>query len=347
MEPLLRIVDLHKSFGSLEVLKGIEHRGQEGREAVDHRPERLGQDDAPALRQPLEKPTSGHVYVDGTLIGEKQVNGRFVHLSDRELARERAEIGFVFQRFNLFPHLSALDNVTVAPRRVLGCRAPRPSSGRWPCSRRSAWPTRRTSSRAPVGRPAAAGGDRPRAMQPKLMLFDEATSALDRADRRGAESDARARRGRAHDADRHPRDPVRGRVSDRVIFMDGRQIVEEGPPTRIFKGPRTSGRARSCARSWSAGAPAMLEFWAKFWEWLPEILPVLWTAASDDGQGHDRRAGRGAPARARGRADADLAAAAAPLHRPLYTDVLRGTRRWCGCSSSTSACRISASSSTR
>ena len=72
------------------------------------------------MRQLSGEADPGHVYVDGTLIGEKQVNGRFVHLSDRELARERAEIGFVFQRFNPFPHLSALDNVTVAPRRVLG-----------------------------------------------------------------------------------------------------------------------------------------------------------------------------------------------------------------------------------
>ena len=70
----------------------------------------------------LEKPSAGHVWVDGTLIGEKQVDGRFVHLSDRELARERAEIGFVFQRFNLFGHLTALENVAEAPIRVRGRR---------------------------------------------------------------------------------------------------------------------------------------------------------------------------------------------------------------------------------
>src|ERR671911_827697 len=120
MEPLLRIVDLHKSFGSLEVLKGVSIEVARGQKLSIIGPSGSGKTTLLRCVNYLEKPSSGHVWVDGTLIGEKQAGGRFVHLSDRELARERAEIGFVFQRFNLFPHLSALDNVAVAPRRVLG-----------------------------------------------------------------------------------------------------------------------------------------------------------------------------------------------------------------------------------
>jgi ABC-type histidine transport system ATPase subunit len=124
MDPLLRIVDLHKSFGPLEVLKGISIEVARGEKLSIIGPSGSGKTTLLRCVNYLEKPTSGHVYVDGALIGEKQLNGRFVHLSDRELARERAEIGFVFQRFNLFPHLTALDNVSVAPRRVLGMAKP-------------------------------------------------------------------------------------------------------------------------------------------------------------------------------------------------------------------------------
>jgi polar amino acid transport system ATP-binding protein len=102
MDPLLRIVDLHKSFGNLEVLKGVSIEVTRGEKLSIIGPSGSGKTTLLRCVNYLEKPTSGHVYVDGTLIGEKQVNGKFVHLSDRELARERAEIGFVFQRFNLF-----------------------------------------------------------------------------------------------------------------------------------------------------------------------------------------------------------------------------------------------------
>ena len=120
MKPLLRIVDLHKSFGTLEVLAGISIDVERGEKLSIIGPSGSGKTTLLRCINYLEKPTAGRIYVDDKLIGEKQVNGKFVHLSDRELAKERAEIGFVFQRFNLFPHLTALDNVSVAPRRVLG-----------------------------------------------------------------------------------------------------------------------------------------------------------------------------------------------------------------------------------
>ena len=120
MSPLLRIVDLHKSFGALDVLTGVSIDVEKGEKLSIIGPSGSGKTTLLRCINYLEKPTAGHIYVDDKLIGEKQTNGKFVHLSDRELAKERAEIGFVFQRFNLFPHLTALDNVSVAPRRVLG-----------------------------------------------------------------------------------------------------------------------------------------------------------------------------------------------------------------------------------
>src|SRR5215470_5221586 len=120
MDPLLRIVDLHKRFGETEVLCGIDLEVPRGQRVAIIGPSGSGKTTLLRCINYLEKPSSGHVYIDGKLIGEKQVNGRYVHLTDRELAAERAEIGFVFQRFNLFPHLTALGNVAIAPQKVLG-----------------------------------------------------------------------------------------------------------------------------------------------------------------------------------------------------------------------------------
>ena len=119
-EPLLRIVDLHKRFGALEVLSGIDLEVARGEKVSIIGPSGSGKTTLLRCINYLEKPSSGRIYIDGTLIGERPSNGGYVHLSDRELAKERQEIGFVFQRFNLFPHLTALDNVTIAPRKVLG-----------------------------------------------------------------------------------------------------------------------------------------------------------------------------------------------------------------------------------
>ena len=240
MDPLLRIVDLHKSFGSLEVLKGISIEVARGEKLSIIGPSGSGKTTLLRCVNYLEKPTSGHVYVDGTLIGEKQVNGRFVHLSDRELARERAEIGFVFQRFNLFPHLTALDNVAVAPRRVLGMpkleadgRATAMLEKVGLAHKANEYPERLSG-----GQQQRVAIARALAMQPKLMLFDEATSALDpeligevlRVMRELA-NEGRTMLIVTHEIQ------FAAEVSDRVIFMDGGQIVEEGPPERILRQP--------------------------------------------------------------------------------------------------------------
>jgi polar amino acid transport system ATP-binding protein len=240
MDPLLRIVDLHKSFGALEVLKGVSIEVARGERLSIIGPSGSGKTTLLRCVNYLEKPTSGHVYVDGTLIGERQVNGKFVHLSDRELARERAEIGFVFQRFNLFPHLTALDNVTVAPRRVLGVARAEAEE------RAMAMLTKVGLAHKAGDYPERlSGGQQQRvaiarvlAMQPKLMLFDEATSALDPeligevlTVMRELAEEGRTMLVVTHEIQ------FAAEVSDRVIFMDGGQIVEQGPPAEILKAP--------------------------------------------------------------------------------------------------------------
>ncbi|MBV9246351.1 MAG: amino acid ABC transporter ATP-binding protein, partial [Methylobacteriaceae bacterium] len=118
MTPLVRIVALSKSFGIVPVLQGIDLEVSRGECLSIIGPSGSGKTTLLRCINYLERPTSGEIWIDGTRIGHRAGNANSRYLSDREMARTRAEIGFVFQRFNLFPHLSALDNVTLAPRRV-------------------------------------------------------------------------------------------------------------------------------------------------------------------------------------------------------------------------------------
>src|SRR5262245_11428637 len=241
MAPLLQIVDLHKRFLDLEVLTGVTLDVARGEKVSIIGPSGSGKTTLLRCINYLEKPTSGHIYIDGNLIGEKQVNGRYVHLSDRELARERQDIGFVFQRFNLFPHLTALGNVAIAPQKVLGL-------SRQQAEHRA----REMLEKVGLGHKIAeyperlSGGQQHRvaiarvlAMQPKLMLFDEATSALDpeligevlRVMRQLADE------GRTMVIVTHEIQ-FAGEVSDRIIFMDGGKIVEQGPPREVLQKPQ-------------------------------------------------------------------------------------------------------------
>src|SRR5882724_2112853 len=118
MTALVRIVDLQKSFGSAPVLKGINLEVHRGECVSIIGPSGSGKTTLLRCINFLERPSGGEIWVDGTRVGQSQAKDRVRYLSDREMASTRAEIGFVFQRFNLFPHLSALDNVTLAPKRV-------------------------------------------------------------------------------------------------------------------------------------------------------------------------------------------------------------------------------------
>jgi polar amino acid transport system ATP-binding protein len=240
-EPLLRVVDLHKRFGEIEVLSGIELKVQRGEKVCIIGPSGSGKTTLLRCINYLEKPASGHIYIEGVLIGERQSGGRYIHLSDRELAKERQEIGFVFQRFNLFPHLTALQNVTIAPRKVLGMpRAEAEQRGREMLEKVGlGHKFEEYPERLSGGQQQRVAIARVLAMQPKLMLFDEATSALDpelvgevlRVMRELA-TEGRTMIIVTHEIQ------FATEVSDRVIFMDQGKVVEEGHPADIFRDAR-------------------------------------------------------------------------------------------------------------
>jgi ABC-type polar amino acid transport system ATPase subunit len=247
MAPLIRILDLWKSFGTLHVLKGIELEIARGERISIIGPSGSGKTTLLRCVNYLERPTRGEIWVDGQRIGQKLVDGRLRDLSDRQMARERAEIGFVFQRFNLFPHLSACDNVALAPRRVRGV-------GRSEARDLAAEMLRKVGLGHKIDEfpERLSGGQQQRvaiarvlAMQPKVILFDEPTSALDPelvgevlGVMRALAEEGRTMMIVTHEI-RFAED-----VSDRVVFMDEGRIVEQGPPRDVLRQP-TQDRTRT------------------------------------------------------------------------------------------------------
>ncbi|MCH6555135.1 MAG: amino acid ABC transporter ATP-binding protein, partial [Chloroflexi bacterium] len=117
-ESMVRSVDVHKRFGRLEVLRGVSMDVAKGEVVVLIGPSGSGKTTFLRCINHLERIDAGRIYVDGELVGYREKNGRLVEDSERAVARKRAAIGMVFQRFNLFPHLTALGNVIEAPIRV-------------------------------------------------------------------------------------------------------------------------------------------------------------------------------------------------------------------------------------
>jgi polar amino acid transport system ATP-binding protein len=240
MTPLVRIVDLRKSFGALEVLKGIDLEVQKGECVSIVGPSGSGKTTLLRCVNYLERPTGGSIWIDGQRIGQKETNGRLRDLSDREMARERAEIGFVFQRFNLFPHLTALDNVTLAPRRVrkMSLADARTLGSEMLAKVGLGHKLDEYPERLSGGQQQRVAIARVLAMQPKLILFDEPTSALDPELVGEVLSVMRklAEEGRTMMIVTHEIQ-FAGDVSDRAIFMDEGRIVEQGLPVDVFKKP--------------------------------------------------------------------------------------------------------------
>ena len=181
-EPMVNAEGVHKRFGRHEVLKGITLEVQPGEVMCLLGPSGSGKSTFLRCINHLEKINAGRLSVDGELVGYRQVGDKLHELREAEIARKRAEIGMVFQHFNLFPHMTALENVTCAPIRVK--RTPReqaPPACAASCS--SASGSRTSSTATPRSSPAASSSAwRSRARwrwSPKLMLFDEPTSALD------------------------------------------------------------------------------------------------------------------------------------------------------------------------
>src|SRR5499427_5115089 len=239
--PILQIVGLHKQFGALEVLRGVDLAVRAGEKLSIIGPSGSGKTTLLRCVNWLERPSHGEILIDGEPIGEKQSGGRRVEIRDAELARMRARIGMVFQRFYLFPHLTALDNVAIGPIKVLRQSAARARSEALAlldkvglAHKRDVYPEMLSG-----GQQQRVAIARALAMQPALMLFDEATSALDpelvgevlKVMRQLAEE------GMTMVVVTHEMSFAR-EVADRVIFMDGGKIVEQGPPRDVLQRPQ-------------------------------------------------------------------------------------------------------------
>jgi polar amino acid transport system ATP-binding protein len=240
-EVMVRAEGVHKRFGRLEVLKGIDLEVKRGEVMCLLGPSGSGKSTFLRCINHLEKINSGRLSVDGELVGYREAGDKLHELHENDVTRKRAEIGMVFQHFNLFPHMTALENVTLAPTRVLGV------------SRREAH-ERGSELLARVGLRdkvdvypvALSGGQQQRvaiaralAMQPKLMLFDEPTSALD-PELVGDVLDAMrqlAKDGMTMIVVTHEIGFAR-EVADTVVFMDDGLVVESGPPGEVLGNPQ-------------------------------------------------------------------------------------------------------------
>ena len=239
--PLVRMAGVHKRFGLLHVLRGIDLDVQAGEKVSIIGPSGSGKTTLLRCVNYIERPSEGRIYVAGTLLGQKQVPGGYAPLDDRTLARQRAEIGMVFQRFNLFPHLTVLQNVSIGPVKVLKESQAEARERALTLldkvglgDKRDAYPEMLSG-----GQQQRVAIARALAMRPKLMLFDEATSALD-PELVGEVLNVMAQlaaEGMTMLIVTHEMQFAED-VSDRVIFMDHGQIVEQGAPHDLFAAPR-------------------------------------------------------------------------------------------------------------
>jgi polar amino acid transport system ATP-binding protein len=232
---------VHKSFGANEVLKGIDFQVGPGQVVCLLGPSGSGKSTFLRCINHLEKINAGRLYVDGELVGYRQVGDRLHELPEKEVARKRTEIGMVFQHFNLFPHMTALGNIMEAPTRVKGepkdavrAHAMELLARVGLADRAKAYP--RQLSGGQQQRVAIA---RALAMRPKLMLFDEPTSALDPelvGDVLAVMRDL-ARSGMTMIVVTHEIGFAR-EVADTVTFMDGGVVVESGSPAEVIANPQ-------------------------------------------------------------------------------------------------------------
>ncbi|MDQ1674464.1 MAG: polar amino acid transport system ATP-binding protein [Frankiaceae bacterium] len=239
---LVRAEGVRKSFGRTEVLRGIDLTVGRGQVMCVIGPSGSGKSTFLRCINHLEKVDGGRLWVDGELVGYRQVGNRLHELRESEVARKRSQIGMVFQHFNLFPHLTVLGNVIEAPLRVRG-------EAKDTVDQRA----RQLLAQVGLGDRAGAypaqlsGGQKQRvaiaralAMQPKLMLFDEPTSALD-PELVGEVLDVMrslADEGMTMVVVTHEMGFAR-EVGDALVFMDEGLVVEAGLPADVLGNPQT------------------------------------------------------------------------------------------------------------
>jgi polar amino acid transport system ATP-binding protein len=238
---MLRAQAVHKSYGRLEVLRGIDLEVAPREVMCLIGPSGSGKSTFLRCVNHLEKIDAGRLFVDGELVGYEQRGERLHELPDSDVCRKRSEIGMVFQRFNLFPHMTALENVIEAPLHVKGeTAAVATVRGRKLLDRVG------LADKVDVYPNQLSGGQQQRvaiaralAMEPKLMLFDEPTSALD-PELVGEVLDVMrdlAQSGMTMVVVTHEMSFAR-EAGDTLVFMDGGVIVEVGTPRDVLANPQ-------------------------------------------------------------------------------------------------------------
>ncbi|MER5520626.1 amino acid ABC transporter ATP-binding protein [Streptomyces sp. NPDC002763] len=237
----LEIHDVHKSYGAHRVLDGIDLTVRPGEVTVILGPSGSGKSTLLRVVNHLEKPETGYVSVGGELVGVKRHGDRLKELSERAILAQRSRIGFVFQNFNLFPHLTVLDNVAAAP--VATGKLTRPEAQQL---------AKELLERVGLGERVGAyprqlsGGQQQRvaiaralALRPGIILFDEPTSALDPelvGEVLAVIKDL-ASGGTTLVIVTHEIGFAR-EVADRIVFIDAGRIVEQGPPAEVLDNPQ-------------------------------------------------------------------------------------------------------------
>ncbi|MFI8827961.1 amino acid ABC transporter ATP-binding protein [Streptomyces sp. NPDC053431] len=238
---MVEVRSVRKSFGDLQVLRGIDLDVRPGEVTVVLGPSGSGKSTLLRTINHLEKVDSGSVSVDGTLVGYRRSGDKLYELREREVLKQRTRIGFVFQNFHLFPHLTVLENIVEAP--VSALKRPRKEAEATAlklldrvglAEKARAYPKQLSG-----GQQQRVAIARALALEPALLLFDEPTSALD-PELVGEVLDVikdLAAGGTTMIVVTHEIGFAR-EVADTVVFMDEGQIVEQGPPAEVLDSPR-------------------------------------------------------------------------------------------------------------
>lgn len=241
VHPMVRAELVCKDFGALKVLKGITLEVQKGQVLVLVGPSGSGKSTLLRCINHLETVSAGRLYVDGTLVGYHERGGKLYEMKPRDVARQRRDVGMVFQHFNLFPHRTALGNVIEAPIQVKGVKKDEAvARGRelltqvGLADKADAYPAQLSG-----GQQQRVAIARALAMDPKLMLFDEPTSALD-PELVGevlAVMKKLAAQGMTMVVVTHEMGFAR-EVADELVFMDEGVVVERGNPREVMSNPQ-------------------------------------------------------------------------------------------------------------
>ncbi len=239
--PMVLAEQVCKNFGALKVLKGVTLEVDPGQVLVLVGPSGSGKSTFLRCINHLEQVNAGRLYVDGDLIGYRERGGKLLEMSPRDAAKQRREIGMVFQHFNLFPHRTALENIIEAPIQVKGMRKDDAvARGKdlleqvGMAEKADAYPAQLSG-----GQQQRVAIARALAMSPKLMLFDEPTSALDPelvGEVLGVMKKLAAE-GMTMVVVTHEMGFAR-EVADQVVFMDAGVIVEAGNPREVLANPQ-------------------------------------------------------------------------------------------------------------